>query len=73
MCGVFGLCGIGLVLGLVHGLYASFVQHRTIEDILSHSIPYYQKLGILGVVGFLLFLALLVSVIANGNHHKQTK
>jgi hypothetical protein len=56
--------------GLIHGFYATAYQHRTLEDILGHSIPYYQYLGGLGIAGFLLFFAFLASAVS---HKKQDK
>ena len=70
MCAAFGLCGVGLLAGLIHGFYATFHQHRTLEDVLGHSIPYYRFLGAIGILGFLLFLAFLLSSIST--NHKRT-
>jgi len=73
MCSAFGLCCLGMLAGLVHGIYATFCQHRSIEDILGNSIPYYQAVGAIGVAGFLLFLAFLVSSISGSNKRNHSK
>jgi hypothetical protein len=70
MCTAFGLCCLGMLGGLIHGFYATIYQHRTLEDILGHSIPYYRYLGGLGIAGFLLFFAFLASA---ASHKKQDK
>jgi drug/metabolite transporter (DMT)-like permease len=70
MCTAFGACCAGMIGGLFYGFYASFYQHRSLEDVLGHSIPYYRLLGGIGIVGFLLFLAFLVSA---ASHKKQDK
>lgn len=73
MCAAFGLCAVGLLAGLIYGSYATFRQHRTLEDVLGHSIPYYQFLGAIGIAGFLLFLAFLISSISNSNKRSNSK
>jgi len=73
MCTAFGLCCLGMIAGLVHGIYATIYQHRTLEDILGHSIPYYQLLGAIGIAGFLLFLAFLISSITSTSKRTNSK
>jgi hypothetical protein len=73
MCAAFGVCCLGMLGGLVHGFYATFYQRRTLEDVLGHSIPYYQFLGAIGITGLLLFLAFLVSSISNTNKRTNSK
>ena len=70
MCTAFGVCCLGMVGGLIHGLYATIYQHRTLEGVLGHSIPYYRLLGGFGIAGFLLFFAFLASAVS---HKKQDK
>lgn len=70
MCTAFGVCCLGMLGGLVQGFYATFYQHRALEDILGHSILYYRVLGGIGIVGFLLFLAFLA---AAASQKKQDK
>jgi len=73
MCIAFGLCCIGMLGGLIHGFYATFYEHRTLEDVLGRSVPYYQFLGALGITGFLLFLAFLISSISSTNKRTNSK
>lgn len=73
MSGAFGLSLAGIILGLIYSLYAAVLRHRNLEDILSHTIPFYQKVGLLGIAGFLLFLAFLISVAAEQGQGKKTK
>ncbi len=54
MSASFALCILGLLLGMLYSLYASFFRHQALESILSRSIPYYKALGILGIAGLLL-------------------
>ena len=73
MCTAFGLCCLGMLGGLIHGFYATFHQHRTLEDVLGHSIPYYQFMGAIGIAGFLLFLAFLISSISSTSKRTDSK
>jgi hypothetical protein len=56
--------------GLIHGFYATAYQHRTLEEILGHSIPYYRLLGGFGIAGFLLFFAFLASAVSQKKQDK---
>jgi hypothetical protein len=64
MSAAFGICIFGLSLGMFYDLYAIYIMHRPSENILSNSIPYNEALGGIGVLGFALFLAFLVSLIS---------
>ncbi len=66
----FGICCLGMVAGVFHGLYATIHQHRSLEDILGHHIPYYKSLGGIGIAGFMLFFAFLFSAIADKKQDK---
>ena len=66
----FGICCFGMIVGLFYGLYATIYQHRSLEDILSHAIPYYKSLGGIGVAGFMLFFAFLISAAADKKQDK---
>jgi hypothetical protein len=70
MASAFGLCCLGVVAGLIHSLYALHYQHRSLENILGNSIPYYQAVGGLGAAGFLLFLAFLISALSQKKQDK---
>jgi len=61
----FGVCCLGLLAGLCQGVYAIVHQHRSLEDILGHDIPFYKSLGAIGILGFLFFLAFLISAAAD--------
>lgn len=73
MASAFGLCALGVAAGLVHSLYALAYHRRSLEDILGSSIPYYQAVGAIGVAGFLLFLAFLVSAASHKNKGANPK
>jgi hypothetical protein len=70
MSTAFGLCILGLLFGLLFDLYAVFLRHRSFENVLGNSIPYYKTLGAVGIAGMLLFFALLVSLIFTKNQGK---
>jgi hypothetical protein len=70
MSTAFGICIFGLLFGLLYDLYAVFLRHRTFENVLGNSMPYYKTLGAVGIAGMLLFLALLVSLISTKDHGK---
>jgi len=55
----FAICILGLILGMLYSLYESFFLHQALESILSRTIPYYKALGLLGILGMLLFFVLL--------------
>jgi hypothetical protein len=70
MSTAFGICCLGLIVGLFQWLYATIYQHRSLEDILGHSIPYYKSLGGIGVAGFMLFFAFLISAATDKKQDK---
>ena len=59
MSGAFAACILGLILGMLYSLYESFLRHKDLETILSRTIPYYKALGLLGILGMLLFFVFL--------------
>lgn len=73
MCTAFGMCIAGLVLGMAYDLFLVFRDHRTLEVVLGHSIPFFKSLGAIGLLGFLLFLAFLVSAISGKNKGANSK
>ncbi len=68
----FAVCILGLILGMLYSLYESFFLHKDLESILSHSIPYYKALGLLGILGMLLFFVFLFFQIA-GKSNQQPR
>jgi hypothetical protein len=66
----FGICIVGLVAGMFYYLYMVFAAHRTLENVLGYSIPFYKTLGGIGVSGFVLFFAFLISLMAKNNSGK---
>jgi len=73
MCIAFGLCIAGLVLGMGYDLFLVLAHHRTLESVLGRSIPFYKSLGAIGILGFFLFLAFLVSAVSNKNKGANPK
>ncbi len=69
MSAAFGICIFGLVAGMIYYLYLVFVNHRTLESVLGNTIPFYKTLGGIGIVGFILFFAFLVSLM--GKNHSE--
>ena len=59
----FGLCCVGLIGGMAYTLFFYFMGHKTLEQILGHSIPFYKSLGAIGILGFVFFLLFLMSSI----------
>jgi hypothetical protein len=70
MSTAFGMCILGLLLGMVYSLYESLAKHRDLWTVLSRSIPYYRILGALGIFGFILFFAFLLSLM--GGHRRDS-
>jgi len=70
MSTAFGICCLGLIVGIVHGIYATIYQHRSLENILGHAIPYYKSLGGIGIAGFLLFFLFLFSAATDKKQDK---
>jgi hypothetical protein len=68
----FVVCILGLLLGMLYSLYESFLLRKDLESILSRSIPYYKALGLLGILGTLLFFVFLFFQIA-GKGSKKSK
>jgi hypothetical protein len=67
----FAVCILGLILGMLYSLYESFFLRKDLESILSRSIPYYKALGLLGVLGMLLFFVFLFFQIAGKGNKKR--
>ena len=72
MSAAFGICIVGLILGMIYGLYESLARHRDLWTVLSRSILYYRILGGIGILGFLLFFAFLLSLMST-HHTNQNK
>ena len=72
MCASFALCILGLILGMLYSLYESLFLHKTLETILSRTIPYYKALGLLGILGMALFFVFLFFQIS-GKSSKKSK
>jgi hypothetical protein len=70
MSGAFGICIVGLMVGMVYYLYVVLVNHRTLESVLGTTIPFYKILGGIGIVGFLFFLAFLISLMRKNKSDK---
>ena len=70
MSAAFAICILGLILGMLYSLYESFFLHQTLESILSRSIPYYTALGLLGILGMLLFFVFLFLQISRKGNQK---
>ena len=71
MCASFALCILGLILGMLYSLYESLFLHKTLETILSRTIPYYKALGLLGILGMALFFVFLFFQIAEKGSKKS--
>jgi hypothetical protein len=56
---------------MLYSLYESFFLRKDLESILSRSIPYYKALGLLGVLGMLLFFVFLFFQIAGKGNKKR--
>jgi len=70
MSASFAVCILGLILGMLYSLFESSFLHKDLESILSRSIPYYKALGLLGIVGMLLFFVFLFFQIARKDGKK---
>ncbi len=68
---VFAICILGLILGMLYSLYESFLLRKDLETILSRSIPYYKALGLVGILGMLLFFVFLFFQIAEKGSKKS--
>jgi hypothetical protein len=60
----FGVSAVGLVAGLLHYLYRTFENSQSSEAVLGGSILYNEITGAFGILGFLFFLAFLISAIS---------
>jgi hypothetical protein len=65
MCVAFSICIFGLIGGIVYDLFDVFAHHHSLEFVLGNSIEFYMSLGAIGMFGFALFLALLVSAVSS--------
>ncbi len=65
----FALCILGLIAGLLYSLFESSVRHKTLESILSRTIPFYKFLGVVGILGMLLFFVFLLLQISGSNRN----
>ena len=63
----FGICIVGLVVGMAYYLSAVYIWHRTLENVMGHSIPFNKTLGSVGILGFILFFAFLISLMSERN------
>ena len=70
MSSSFALCILGLIAGMLYSLFESVLRHKTLESILSRTIPYYKFLGALGLLGMLLFFTFLLLQISG--HRRNT-
>ena len=66
----FGICILGLVAGMAYYLCAVYLWHRTMESVLGNSIAYNKALGAVGILGFILFFAFLLSLVSKNNSRK---
>jgi hypothetical protein len=64
MSASFGIAAAGLVVGLFYDLYVVSIRHGQLENALGKTITYNKILGGLGILGFLLFFAFILSAIA---------
>ena len=65
----FGICIVGLVVGMAYYLSAVYIWHRTLENVMGNSLPFNKTLGSIGILGFILFFAFLISLINSRNPH----
>ncbi len=70
MSTAFALCILGLIAGMLYYLCAVYIGHRTLESVMSHSILYNKTIGALGILGFILFFAFLISLTSKNNQEK---
>jgi hypothetical protein len=59
-----GIAALGLVIGMFYDLFVVGIRHGQLENALGKSISYNKVLGGFGILGLLLFLAFVVSAIA---------
>ncbi len=70
MSSAFSICILGLIGGMLYDLCVVFLRHRTLESVLSNSVPFYKTLGGIGIAGMLLFFTFLISLISKNNQGK---
>lgn len=63
MTAAFGICVLGLILGMSYSLFEYFFRHRELWTVLNGSISYYKILGGVGIAGMALFFAFIISLI----------
>jgi hypothetical protein len=73
MSTAFGICIFGLLLGMLYYLYAVLAHHQTLENVLGNNIPYYRALGGIGLLGFILFFAFLLSLMTKSNSEDKPR
>lgn len=66
----FSLCVAGLLAGMLYYLSAVYLFHRSLESVMSNSIPFNKTLGALGILGMLLFFAFLLSLLSTKSPNK---
>ena len=71
MSKAFGLCILGLLAGMVYYLSAIYLAHRTLENVMGNLISFNKTLGVIGILGFILFFAFLFSLLSKNNNDKQ--
>jgi len=57
----FGICVLGLAAGMCYSLFEYFFRRRELWAVLNLSVWFYKMLGAMGITGFALFLAFIVS------------
>jgi hypothetical protein len=73
MSTAFGICIFGLLLGMIYYLYAVIARQQTLENVLGNNIPYYKALGGIGLLGFTLFFAFLISLMTKNNSDNKPR
>ena len=71
MSTAFGLCILGLLVGMVYYLCAVYIGHRTLENVMGNIIPFNKTLGAIGILGFILFFAFLFSLMSKNSREKH--
>ena len=65
MCVAFSISIFGLIGGMAYDLFDVFAHHRSLEFVLGNSVEFYKSLGAIGILGFALFLAFLLSAVSS--------
>ncbi len=71
MSATFAICILGLVAGMLYYLCAVYLWHRALENVMGSSITYNKTLGAIGILGFILFFAFLVSLMSKKKSGKH--